>query len=321
MFDTKKNFARKANAARTSCPLVFAADEAYTMQLATTMRSVVETNASSWPIEFHVLTDSIAEDTRRKILDSLPNGSASIRWSLVDLNLFKGFSFMNYISKMTYARLLIPRVLPDTVSRVLYLDADLLVMDSLEPLWETDLDGAIMGAVVDLIDPALKRGEPRCEGLPRVRDYFNAGVLLIDLDQWREKRVSEKALEYLERHPRSPYSDQDALNFACDKLWKKLDPRWNFQDHVNHVNQRFSDFRPDEQPWIVHYVTYRKPWYAGIRAFNASSYDAFRSRTLFARTPWEKLLDALRRWVPFTDALPRYKLLRAMWRRLRYQKR
>jgi lipopolysaccharide biosynthesis glycosyltransferase len=240
------------------------------------------------------------------------------------LNLFRDFSTLHHVSKVTYTRLLIPWVFPATVSRVLYLDADLLLLDALGPLWETDLDGAVVGAVSDeFMVPAINAGAPGSEGVPQVRDYFNAGVLLIDLSLWRQKRVSEIALEYLRRHPQSPYSDQDALNVACDNLWTKLDPRWNFQHHpiTGKFNQRISDLRPDQRPFIVHFVTARKPWYSGVRSPNAEFYDAFRSRTLFARTPRDKLLDALRAgWGPFKYILPGYRFLRRRWRRFRPQR-
>jgi lipopolysaccharide biosynthesis glycosyltransferase len=239
-----------------------------------------------------------------KIFNSLPKESAAIRWVPADVRLFGGFSrgVGFYRSKMTYARLLIPRIFPDTVSRVLYLDTDLLVLDDLGPLWETDLDGAVVGAVSDLffhtafvadgLDPELMRADPRYEGLPRVRDYFNAGVLLIDVDRWREKRISEKALEYLTRYSESPHMDQDALNFVCDNLWKKLDPRWNVQDHRKRTVERGSG--------IVHFVGVSKPWDARATSPNAGFYDAFRSRTCFARTPLDKLLNSfLRLWVRF----------------------
>ena len=270
---------------------MFACDEAYAMPLATTLRSIVEANASNWPLEFHVLSDDFSERTRGRLVNSLPKGSATIRCVPVGLNLFREFSTLRHISKVTYARLLIPRVFPATVSRVLYLDADLLVLNALGPLWEIDLDGAVVGAVSDVfIVPAINAGAPGSEGVPQVRDYFNAGVLLIDLSLWRQKRVSEIALEYLARHPQSPFSDQDALNVACDTLWKKLDPRWNFQVRGG---TRISDLRPDQRPWIVHFIMGSKPWNASARSYNAVFYDAFRSRTCFARTPAEKVRDSL----------------------------
>ena len=206
----------------TRCPIVFACDDAYAMPLATALRSVVEANTDAWPCEFHVITDSISADNQRKIFKSLPSGSASIRWINVDISPFREFQTLGHISRITYARLLIPYVFPEAVSKVLYLDADTLVLDNLQPLWEADLHGSAVAAVLDrLVLWHIKSSRPGWEQIPKVRDYFNAGVLLIDLKRWRELRISEKAVKYLQAHPKSPFSDQDALNVAGDGLWTR----------------------------------------------------------------------------------------------------
>jgi lipopolysaccharide biosynthesis glycosyltransferase len=263
------------------------------MPLATALRSVVEANRLSWPLEFHVLSDGICESLRRKVLNSLPDGSASIHWRSVDLTVFRNFSTVYYVSKMTFTRLMISTLFANSISRILYLDTDLLVLDDLTPLWETDLNGSVIGAVLDSgLDLRLKRGEPLSQQMPRVQEYFNAGVLLIDLERWRHNHISEKALAYLSSHPHAPHMDQDGLNFACDRLWKKLDSRWNFQDHLH---KSISQMGPEQRPGIVHFVTCRKPWDPSMPSLNAGFYDGFRSRTCFVRKPRDKLLDALRR--------------------------
>ena len=109
-------------------PIVLACDEKYAMPLATALRSIVDANCRNWPLEFHVLSEGFSAATREKVLLSLPERSASVRWVSVDLSPFKAFETISYISKMTYARFLISYILPTTVSRVLYLDVDILVM-------------------------------------------------------------------------------------------------------------------------------------------------------------------------------------------------
>lgn len=292
-------------------PIVFACDEAYGMQLATALRSTVDAHGSGWPLQVYVLSDNISENMRRRVIDSLPRGSVSIRWVPVDLARFGEFSTLPHISKITYARLLVPHILPDNVSKTLYLDADLLILDDLGPLWETDLEGAVVGAVLDGLDPQIKAGALHLKDVPRVQYYFNAGVLLIDLDRWRKAQISERALEYLSRHPQSPYSDQDALNFVCDGLWKRLDLRWNVQDHVT---DRISEMRPERRPRIIHFVTRDKPWLVDTLSVNARLYDTFRSRTRFARTTQEKLRDIFRGvWLRSKCVLRRWALLRMVW--------
>jgi lipopolysaccharide biosynthesis glycosyltransferase len=269
-----------------SCPFVFACDAGYAMQLATTLRSIAETN--QWPLEVYVLSDGLSEDTKKKVVDSLPKGSALIRWLSVDLTAFAGFSTLRHISTATYARLLIASMLPDRVHRALYLDADILVLDDLAPIWELDLEGSVLGAVLDQrLSKHIKTSNASLTGLPHVRDYFNAGVILIDLARWRAERISEKALEYLKIYPHSLYSDQDALNVACDGLWKQLDPRWNY--YQIDLKKPLSDLSAAQRPGIVHFHGCLKPWDARSLNPNAGFYDSFRTRTLFACTEVERL--------------------------------
>jgi lipopolysaccharide biosynthesis glycosyltransferase len=269
--------------------LVMACDESYAMQLATALRSIVDANRSGEPLDVHVLSDRFSEDMRQKVVDSLPQGSASIRWAAVDLTSFEEFRTLPHVSKMTYARLTIPRIFADSVRRVLYLDADLLVLDDLGPLWDMNLNGAVVGAVLDRADAHLKARVPvPNDEVPYVRDYFNAGILLIDLDRWRKERISENAMDYLRCHPGTKFMDQDALNVACDGRWMALDPRWNFQEHFDTA---VLGMMPAERPKIVHFAGHLKPWDADTLNSNAGLYDTFRSRTLFARTTGEKTRD------------------------------
>jgi lipopolysaccharide biosynthesis glycosyltransferase len=166
----------------TLCPIVLACDDSYGMPLATALRSMVEANRHAWPIQCYVLSDGVGEKTKRKVLASLPPDSVVIHWMPVELSAFAQFSTISHISKITYARFVITQIIPSHVSRALYLDSDLLVLDDLGPLCQTDLGDGVFGAVVDsFMDQATKQNRPGYERVPRVQNYFNAGVLLIDL--------------------------------------------------------------------------------------------------------------------------------------------
>jgi lipopolysaccharide biosynthesis glycosyltransferase len=299
------------------CPFVLACDAGYAMPLATTLRSIAEANRSGWPFEVYILSDGFSENIKKKVIDSLPEGSASIHWLPVDLSAFARFSTLRHISTATYARLLIPTMLPDRVHRVLYLDADILVLDDLSPIQKLDLEGAVLGAVLDVrLNAHINMRDTSIAGLPRVRGYFNAAVLLIDVARWRAGQVTEKALEYLRRYPHSPYSDQDALNVACDGLWKTIDHRWNH--YQVDLEKPLSDLSAAQRPGIVHFHGGLKPWDARSLNLNAGFYDSFRSRTLFACTPEERLRRApFMIWSRLKRILKRSNVLNYVWTRLR----
>jgi len=278
-------------AANASCPLVLACDEAYAMPLATTLRSIAESNRAHWPLDVRVITDGMSEAARERVRCSLPDGAVQLDWIVVDLAMFRQFDVLGHVSRMTYARLLIPHLLDAGVSRVLYLDTDILVLGELAPLWQADLAGAPVGAVADFhVDADLKSPRPgQPKGVPRVQNYFNAGVLLLDLAECRRQRVPEQALDYLRANAGTPYSDQDALNVACDGRWTPLAPTWNFQ---NHHCTRIGRMPEARRPAIVHFITSSKPWKPSSTSVNAGLYDAFRSRTRFRRSAAQRIRAA-----------------------------
>jgi lipopolysaccharide biosynthesis glycosyltransferase len=294
-----------------SRPIFLASDGGYRAQLATCLRSIVESNRASWPLEFHVLMSEFPEEDRARVEASLPDGSATIRWVPIDVEQFGKFWTADHMSAMTFARLLVPRSLPDHVERVLYLDSDLIVLDDISPLWDVDLNGKPVGAVLDSIDGRLQAHAPGFERVPRVAAYFNAGVLLIDLPRWRGEQISEKAMAYLQKNPSLQYCDQDAINATCDGLWTPLHPRWNYQDHRE---MRILDLPKDRWPGVVHFCTSLKPWKPNTLHPNATLYDAFRSRTRFARSFVQITLDHLHEtWCRLKQSLKRYAVMRVVW--------
>jgi lipopolysaccharide biosynthesis glycosyltransferase len=189
---------------------------------------------------------------------------------------------------MTFARLNIPEVLPAHIKRALYIDTDVLILRDITELLLADLQGAPLGAVLDDMEWNRSPGSKRTQDVPDVESYFNAGVLLIDLAQWNQRGISERAYCFLEQNPATPFADQDALNVAFDGSWTMLDERWNFQ--------RSRDFLVGEaNPAIVHFITWDKPWNPSTRNRNAALYDRFRSRTRFARSSIRRKQDQFRR--------------------------
>jgi lipopolysaccharide biosynthesis glycosyltransferase len=295
------------------CPIVFASDAAYAMPLATALRSLVDSNKAHWPLEFHVIHDGIAPALRGRIASSIHPDAAVIHWAQIDLAPFARLMTMAGISKMTFARLVIPNVIPESISRVLYLDSDTLTLGDLGALFDVDLGDAPFGAVIDGIDPLIKQGDPRCAGAPVVENYFNAGVLLVDLPGWREHRISQRALEYLQAYPETPFADQDALNVAGNGLWRALDARWNYQKHRD---ARIDSLVDAQRPNIIHFVTGAKPWRANSLNLNHRLYDRYRSRTAFPRGLGARCSDPL---LAIASRISRQLNRFAWWRKCRAQ--
>ena len=298
--------------------IVMACDEAYATPLATAVRSMSEANRSGRPLHIVVLTAEFSDSMKRKVEASVLKTQASFHWVNIDLSDFEECSTLPYISRVTYARLLLPYLFAKSVEKVLYLDADILVLEDLEPLWQTNLEGAVVGAVVDIdsdvhagrLDLASKRSTSKSQDFTAPSSYFNAGVLLVDLPRWRQESISERAMHYLGRHPNTPLSDQDALNVACAGLWKKLDRLWNF----HYGDAVYCPPSAEPSPSIIHFVGKWKPWKAAALSRNSRVYDAFRSRTQFARTNREKARDAIHRsWASLKRLFKQYEIVSVVY--------
>ena len=181
--------------------------------------------------------------------------------------------------------LLLPEVLPRDLERILFLDADLLVLEDLMTLWETPLDQCVLAASPDAAVPrcSAPRGVKgwKALGIPQTAPYFNGGVLLIDLGRWRERAVTQRAREYFSA-TREPidFLHQEALNAVVWNDWMPLEARWNLPAS--------SAGRPYESPaseaWlrpgVIHFSGRMKPWRAPVGGpFNA---------------PYQNVLDRVR---------------------------
>jgi lipopolysaccharide biosynthesis glycosyltransferase len=161
----------------------------------------------------------------------------------------------------TYTRLWLGEFFPETVDRVLYLDADIVVVGSIAPLWSTDLGGALMGAVdIPGSDQGVRRLAMRMED-----GYFNAGMLLIDVAQWRATRAELTVLDYIRLNPERVSYDQDALNACFRSRTKRLDYKWNVirpfyrEPLVLPLGRaEIEAIRRDAQ--IIHFNGGSKPW-------------------------------------------------------------
>ncbi len=182
-----------------------------------------------------------------------------------------------WVSEVVYLRLEIGNTLGHH-GRVLYLDVDTLVMGDLRPLLLTPLDGAALGAVRDPQNPVIGEGIALPGwaelGLPHGRDYFNSGVMLLDLAESERQGLFTTARRFLAEHPdKVVLWDQDALNIAADDRWLRLDRRWNTFGISTLAAQ--PDYRHDDaEPYsplamlladepnasILHFAGPAKPW-------------------------------------------------------------
>lgn len=191
-----------------------------------------------------------------------------------------------YTAAMWY-RILLPELLPG-VERVLYLDVDTIVLDDLSPLWRLDLGGRLVAAVTNVFED-WSRHRPEQLGIA-ARDYFNSGVLLLNLDEMRVARATEALREVAARQAGVPgWPDQDALNIVLGGRRLELHPRWNAMNSVLALPGAESVYgdralaEARARPAIRHFEgpEHNKPWHPESRVPGRELYLSHRRAT-----PW-----------------------------------
>jgi lipopolysaccharide biosynthesis glycosyltransferase len=172
---------------------------------------------------------------------------ATASFHSVDLAKLSGLPVSGHVSVATYYRLSIADLLPRQVSKVIYLDGDLIVRRSLDELYAFDASQTGIAAVPEPHENANER-----LGIPADADYFNAGVLVIDLDFWRQSALTERLYKIAAHEKaRLQFWDQDLLALYLQGNFTPLPSHWNV-----HHRYFFGDKRlpwPHDEPAIVHF--------------------------------------------------------------------
>lgn len=251
-------------------------DEAYVLPLLVMLMSLREHLATHRPL-LHLLHRGLspgALEAIESVIESRPVEITSTPALLRDTGAFP---------PEAATPLLLADHLPGNLERVLFLDADLLVLDDVGRLWSQDLEGKVLAACTDA-------AIPRCGSARGVKDparwggradapYFNGGVLLIDLDAWRAADVTSRAMAYFgATGARVDFLHQEALNAVLTDRWKPLSPRWNLA--AGRAGRMFEWPRSDawRDPGIVHFAGRMKPWRAPVAGHFNDRYQTVLSR-------------------------------------------
>jgi len=274
---------------------VCAADDAYAMPLAVTLRSAQDGLAPGSCLDVTVIDGGLRPASRERVLRSLDPERVAVRFAPAETRALRGLRVdPGRISLATYYRLLLALVLPPETPRALYLDSDLVVAGDLSRLFSLELGGHVLLAARDAGLPSFgahpRPGSLGAGALAPETPYFNAGVMLVDGPRWRSQRVAERVLEHLARHPReNRFHDQDGLNAVLAGGFGELDPRWNQLPQLHAWRSwRENPYGPERceaalaDPWIVHFATWSKPWHFGDAHPERARFFAALDRTAFS---------------------------------------
>jgi len=248
------------------------ADNNYAQYAGVVIASILKNSNPDDELSFYILDGGITEENKNKIKSLTSIKDCQISFVQIDESLFEDYKKLtthSYITLATYYRLKIPQFLNENIKRIIYLDCDMIVNESLSELYNTDLGDNYIGGVIDIRVKYKHKWKNKI--------YVNAGMLLIDVDKIRKDNIEEKFLEYTKNNfDNIKAGDQDIINFTLEGKIKVLDDLWNVQ-----VSSFISRSNFTKHPKIIHYVAKKKPWKFG-------SYSVFKDRyfQILALTPW-----------------------------------
>jgi len=306
----------------TCVHVVLAADERFAMPLAVTVRSFLIQLRAGATSSVSVLDGGISPESKRRVEASVEDLGHAVEWNWLPIpnDRLHSLEVSGHVSVATYYRIFLASLLPAEIRRVIYLDCDTLVRDDLTKLYQETLGNHTCAAVQDISAPfmasrmcsevddrwvhylAATRPIPNFEdfGFVAKDPYFNAGVLLIDVERWRSRDIEAKLLQCIQQHRADRlWWDQYALNAVLHGDWIALDAGWNQTSHTYTLPMWRDSFldeatfdRVKLNPSIVHFSSATKPWHARCRHPFAKEYEA-----VLDQTSWKGVRPSWRDWM------------------------
>lgn len=247
--------------------VVSIADNKYAQHLAVTFASLLLNASSEASFHLYVITTGLSEENKDKLSRTVEKLGARLQFLTVDASPYERFNPMDNNSRETYIRLSIVDVVPQHVNKIICIDSDVVVTGDIVDLWDTDLEGRAVAAVID------EWASTQCEVLKIPKGlYFNAGIMIMDLEKWRRDSIVPKTMEYLTRNMHLlKYHEQDALNALLFNDWIPLPATWNAHSTI------IKEWKSAVPPAAIHFTGLSKPWqFDNIHPFKQEYYKYLR---------------------------------------------
>ena len=260
--------------------ILYTLNDKFVPQVAAWICSVCENN-EKWNITFHIISAWITESNQKE-LKKLANkyDNQLFIYELKPLEEYFDFEFdTNWWNPIVLARLLVDKILPENIDKLLYLDWDTIVRWNLNDLWNTNMWDKTIWMSIEPTEDKTRKDNLWLHDYP----YCNAGVLLINMKRFREIKAWKIIIDYYREHDGQLFAnDQDAINASMKDEIYILPTKYNFYNIFWQYPYRFLKklmwkvpyFSKKEymesvkNPIIIHYLWEERPW----RAWNHHKY-------------------------------------------------
>ena len=261
--------------------ICLACDNNYAPLAGVSIASFLKNSANDEYLSFFVLDNNISDENKKKISSLTKIKDCSIEFIQVESEKFENLYLPDkkgYLSICSYYRFLISSLFSH-LDKILYVDCDVIATSSVWEYYNTDLDN-FYAAVIK--DTSCEENQVRL-GFESKDIYFNAGVILINIAEWRKNNLELALFNSVGEN----LDDQDILNIVLKGRIRVVEDRWNWQGK----SKNYSQTTP---PNLIHFITAYKPWVTGSkRGFDNEYFKAL------ALTPWNSFYDQhIRRFLP-----------------------
>ena len=261
-----------------------AADNKYVQHTGVMLVSLFENNKSN-SIHIHFFSANFNDENKTLIENIIKEYGQKFTYYQLDEEIFKGCYISHHVSYATYYRVVIPQIIEPEITKLIYLDTDIIVCKNLLEFWNTDIGNKVLGAIRE---PSFTEYD-RINILPE-NEYFNAGILIMNIVEWRKQNLTPTIFSYIKLHQsKLTFWDQDALNANLSEQWLKLPPKWNQQSAIfemphNKLLEVYSEEELTEainDPCIIHYTGSSKPWdYLNLHPYK-KAYFTYLEKTIW----------------------------------------
>ena len=238
-------------------PIFYACDDNFVKYTIVSMHSIIKNASKDFKYHMYVLHTGITQPMMEKVY-ALANENFEISFEDVTDYLYSisdKLPIRDYYSKTTYYRLFIAEMFPE-YSKAIYIDSDTVVQGDISQFFNTDIKDAYLGACHEQAMIQVDEYGTYVEkviGISRY-NFFNAGVLLINCDQFRLRFILDKFVQYLHEYNFVVTQDEDYLNLICKDHVYWIDQRWNTEIFGNIPY-------PISEACVLHYIMTNKPWH------------------------------------------------------------
>lgn len=237
-------------------PIFMAVDNNYIPFLGVALKSIIDNVSQQNRYEIKVLYTSVTEENKKKIeeyqTENVGIEFVNLSYKLQEIQ--EKLYTRNYFSNTTYFRLFIPELYPE-YDKAVYIDSDTITLVDIAKLYNTEMGDNLIAGIPDGAVQAIPIFQDYVEkvvGVSNYNNYFNAGIIVMNLKALREYKFQEKFLYMLEKIKFEVAQDQDYLNRLCKGRVKLLGFEWNRMPAMGEQEGELN---------IIHYNLGCKPWY------------------------------------------------------------